>query len=74
MTSRRARRQGELAPKRSSLADLPVRIGELSWAQWLRATIYTVIVLIPISVIAITAILHGTTAGVAHLLSVVRWL
>jgi hypothetical protein len=56
----------------ADLADLAVRIGQLSWAQWWRATIYTVIVLVATLAIAMTAILHGT-AAVAHLLSVVKW-
>ena len=49
-------------------SNLPVQIGMLSWSQWLRATIYTVIVLA-----AFVAILQGSSKDVAYLIGFIMW-
>jgi len=68
MPKRRDRQQDRPAPRHGSWSDLPVQIGMLSWSQWLRATIYSVIVLG-----AIAAILQGSCKEVGYLIDLIRW-
>lgn len=57
-------------PRRADLADLPVRIGRLTWAEWARATIYTVIVLAMVLAAVVIIYMAGghVAAGLVGLL------
>jgi hypothetical protein len=72
MRQRRPGPKERPSPLHGTLSDLPIRVGNLTWPQWWRATLYTVIVLILMA--AILAILSGSGDGFTDLLRLVRLL
>lgn len=69
MKRRRSRRQNSPLRPRGSWSDLPIRIGKLSWPEFWRAMIFTVVVLT-----AFVAILLWGGKDASHLLRIIHWL
>lgn len=69
--TRRSATKRKPAPRLGSWSDLPIRVASLTWSEWLRATLYTVLVLLLV-LAGVVVILLGGGTGIARLIAFIR--